>query len=69
MTTTADDRVLFEADRNKRIATITLNNPKQRNSTTPRCASCSRATSTTSLRTTTSPWCCFEGPRNSTWQT
>ena len=32
MTTTADDRVLFEADRNKRIATITLNNPKQRNS-------------------------------------
>ncbi|ORB32366.1 enoyl-CoA hydratase/isomerase family protein [Mycolicibacterium parafortuitum] len=32
MTTTADDRVLFEVDRDKRIATITLNNPKQRNS-------------------------------------
>jgi enoyl-CoA hydratase/carnithine racemase len=27
-----DDRVLFEADPEKRIATITLNNPKQRNS-------------------------------------
>ena len=32
MTTTADDRVLFDVDRDKRIATITLNNPKQRNS-------------------------------------
>jgi enoyl-CoA hydratase/carnithine racemase len=30
--TTADDRVLFEVDRDKRIATITLNNPTQRNS-------------------------------------
>lgn len=30
--TTSDDRVLFEADRDKRIATITLNNPAQRNS-------------------------------------
>ncbi len=30
--TTTDDRVLFEADRDKRIATITLNNPAQRNS-------------------------------------
>lgn len=30
--TTADDRVLFEVDRDKRIATITLNNPAQRNS-------------------------------------
>lgn len=29
---TADDRVLFEVDRDKRIATITLNNPAQRNS-------------------------------------
>jgi enoyl-CoA hydratase len=29
---TADDRVLFDIDREKRIATITLNNPKQRNS-------------------------------------
>ncbi|BBY64742.1 enoyl-CoA hydratase/isomerase family protein [Mycolicibacterium helvum] len=27
-----DDRVLFEVDRDKRIATITLNNPTQRNS-------------------------------------
>ena len=27
-----DDRVLFDVDRDKRIATITLNNPKQRNS-------------------------------------
>jgi enoyl-CoA hydratase/carnithine racemase len=27
-----DDRVLFEVDRDSRIATITLNNPKQRNS-------------------------------------
>ncbi|MGE2712736.1 enoyl-CoA hydratase/isomerase family protein [Mycolicibacterium litorale] len=30
--TDPDDRVLFEADRDKRIATITLNNPAQRNS-------------------------------------
>jgi enoyl-CoA hydratase len=30
--TTNDDRVLFDVDRDKRIATITLNNPKQRNS-------------------------------------
>ncbi|HXO78839.1 MAG TPA: enoyl-CoA hydratase/isomerase family protein [Mycobacterium sp.] len=28
----SDDRVLFEVDSEKRIATITLNNPKQRNS-------------------------------------
>jgi enoyl-CoA hydratase len=32
MTTTADDRVLFDLDHDKRIATITLNNPTQRNS-------------------------------------
>lgn len=32
MTTTDDDRVLFDVDRDTRIATITLNNPKQRNS-------------------------------------
>lgn len=30
--TTADDRVLFDIDAEKRIATITLNNPQQRNS-------------------------------------
>ncbi|MFV9633681.1 enoyl-CoA hydratase/isomerase family protein [Mycobacterium neumannii] len=30
--TTADDRVLFDVNRDKRIATITLNNPAQRNS-------------------------------------
>lgn len=30
--TTTDDRVLFDVDRDKRIATLTLNNPKQRNS-------------------------------------
>ena len=29
---TADDRVLFDLDQDRRIATITLNNPKQRNS-------------------------------------
>lgn len=29
---TTDDRVLFELDQDRRIATITLNNPKQRNS-------------------------------------
>jgi len=29
---TSDDRVLFDVDPNGRIATITLNNPKQRNS-------------------------------------
>ncbi len=29
---TTDDRVLFDVDRDKRIATITLNNPAQRNS-------------------------------------
>jgi enoyl-CoA hydratase len=28
----SDDRVLFDVDRDKRIATITFNNPKQRNS-------------------------------------
>jgi hypothetical protein len=28
----SDDRVLFDADYENRIATITLNNPKQRNS-------------------------------------
>lgn len=32
MTASIDDRVLFEVDRDKRIATITFNNPKQRNS-------------------------------------
>lgn len=32
MSTSADDRVLFDADRDTRIATITLNNPAQRNS-------------------------------------
>ena len=32
MTSSTDDRVLFEVDRDKRIATITFNNPKQRNS-------------------------------------
>ncbi len=30
--TTSDDRVLFDVEPDKRIATITLNNPKQRNS-------------------------------------
>ncbi len=30
--TTLDDRVLFDVDPDGRIATITLNNPKQRNS-------------------------------------
>ena len=32
MTASTDDRVLFEVDADKRIATITLNNPSQRNS-------------------------------------
>ncbi len=32
MTTAEDNRVLFEVDRDTRIATITLNNPKRRNS-------------------------------------
>lgn len=32
MTAPDDDRVLFEVETDKRIATITLNNPKQRNS-------------------------------------
>jgi enoyl-CoA hydratase len=32
MTTSTDDRVLFDVDSGKRIATITLNNPTQRNS-------------------------------------
>ncbi|MBB2991605.1 enoyl-CoA hydratase/carnithine racemase [Mycolicibacterium iranicum] len=32
MTSAADDRVLFEVDRETRIATLTLNNPTQRNS-------------------------------------
>ncbi|MGE5696831.1 MAG: enoyl-CoA hydratase/isomerase family protein [Candidatus Sericytochromatia bacterium] len=31
----SDDRVLFDVDRDKRIATITLNNPQQRNSYDP----------------------------------
>lgn len=30
--TASDDRVLYEADRDRRIATITLNNAEQRNS-------------------------------------
>ena len=30
--TTSDDRVLFDVESEKRIATITLNSPKQRNS-------------------------------------
>ena len=30
--TTSDDRVLFDVEPEKRIATITLNSPKQRNS-------------------------------------
>jgi enoyl-CoA hydratase/carnithine racemase len=30
--TTTDDRVLFDVDHDSRIATVTLNNPKQRNS-------------------------------------
>lgn len=29
---TSDDRVLFDIDPDRRIATITLNNPQQRNS-------------------------------------
>jgi enoyl-CoA hydratase/carnithine racemase len=32
MTASTDERVLFDVDHDKRIATITLNNPKQRNS-------------------------------------
>src|SRR3954467_1661203 len=32
MTASGDDRVLFDVDADKRIATATLNNPKQRNS-------------------------------------
>jgi enoyl-CoA hydratase/carnithine racemase len=32
MTAAADDRVLFDVDTDKRIATITLNNPQRRNS-------------------------------------
>ena len=32
MSASADERVLFDVDRDKRIATITFNNPKQRNS-------------------------------------
>src|SRR6478609_208568 len=32
MTISTDDRVLFDVDPDKRIAAITLNNPKQRNS-------------------------------------
>lgn len=32
MTTSADDRVLYDVDRDKRIATITFNNPARRNS-------------------------------------
>lgn len=29
---TSDDRVLFDIDHDRRIATVTLNNPQQRNS-------------------------------------
>ena len=32
MTASADDRILFDVDPDNRIATITFNNPKQRNS-------------------------------------
>jgi enoyl-CoA hydratase/carnithine racemase len=32
VSSTSDDRVLFDIDPERRIATITLNNPQQRNS-------------------------------------
>ena len=45
---TADDRVLFEVDADRRIATITpANNPAQRNSwRSPRCATFRSSSST-----------------------
>ena len=60
--TTTDDRVLFEVDHEKRIATITLNNPAQRNSYDAAMREAMAATWTRSPRTTTSPSCCFAVP-------
>ena len=63
MTASADDRVLFDVDPDNRIATITLNNPKQRNSYDAADARSRRATAwTRSPKTTTSPWCCCAEP-------
>jgi hypothetical protein len=57
----ADDRVLFDVDRERRIATITLNNPQQRNSYDAAMRDAVAAAWIRSPPTTTSPWrCCAE---------
>ena len=60
---TADDRVLFELDPDKRIATITLNNPAQRNSYDAAMRETLPGSSMWSPRTTTSRSCCCAGPK------
>ena len=62
MTTSTDDRVIFEVDRDKRIATITFNNPKQRNSYDAAMREAVGVVWTKSPKTTTSPWCCCAEP-------
>ncbi len=53
-----DDRVLFRGRPEKRIATITLNNPQQRNSYDAAMREPSPGAWTRSPTTTTSPWFC-----------
>ena len=60
---TSDDRVLFEVDPEKRIATITLNNPKQRNSYDATMRDAWPGIWTWSPTTTISRWCCCAAPK------
>ena len=62
MTATTNERVLFDVDQESRIATITLNNPKQRNSYDAAMRDASAAVSMSSPKTTTSPSCCCAEP-------
>ena len=54
----SDDRVLFDVDPDNRIATITLNNPKQRNSYDASMRDSLARCLDRSPRTTISPWSC-----------
>ena len=57
--TSPDDRVLFDVDSEKRIATITLNNPGQRNSYDATMRDTVARHLDRVAETTTSRWCCF----------
>ena len=63
--TTTDDRVLFDVDRDKRIATITLNNPKQRNSYDAAMRDAVARYLDRVAEDDDSPWCCCVAPRAS----